>query len=143
MDYTKEEKEILGNLADSVIEQLKKMKTPIVRVCGPLTTGGFNDYDKNAKRLRLAESILISKGYTVCEFGPAEESIKDKGFSHSAIMDVFHKKVLDSGLIGEAFFLNGWESSKGASMEHALCKATEKIVTVDFPEVWFDEPSQP
>lgn len=32
---------VLTKLKDKVIEQLKKIPGPIVRVCGPLTTGGL------------------------------------------------------------------------------------------------------
>ena len=136
MQYTTEEVRVLGDLAQRTILSLQAMPQPIVRVCGPLTTGGFG-YERNAKRLADAERILVEKGYTVFAFGDAEESIKDKGYAHSAVMGLFHRPVLESGLISEAFFLQGWNESKGATMEREMCGKIGRIAVTDFPEEWF------
>ena len=137
-NYTEEEKTTLGTLARETIERLRSMPQPIVRVCGPLTTGGFG-YEENAKRIAAAEKILQAKGYTVFLFGDAEESIKDSGYSHAAVMDLFHRPVLESGLISEAFFLKGWHESKGATIERQTCEEIGTIAITDFPEEWFEE----
>ncbi len=126
---------VLTELARSTIEQLANMPQPIVRVCGPLTTGGLG-YEENARRLARAEAVLTEKGYTVFRFGDAEASIQGKAFSHEVIMTVFHEPILVSGLIAEAFFLPHWNESKGATIERDLC-ATYSITIAEFPEEWF------
>jgi len=136
--YKAEEREVLGRLAEETIKFLKTLPQPIVRVCGPLTTGGFG-YEENARRLAKAEEILEKKGYTVFKFGDAEASIKDKGYSHAAVMDLFHKPVLKSGLLQEAFFLKGWNESTGATIERETCENETPIAVTDFPEEWFSE----
>lgn len=98
--------------------------------------GGLG-YEKNAVRLKLAEGILENKGYTVFRFSDAEETIKDMNYSHEGIMNLFHKPILESGLISEAFFLKGWDESKGASIERSICKEIGNIAVTDFPEEWF------
>ena len=129
------EQKDLAELAQKTIEQLKAMPQPIVRVCGPLTTGGLG-YEENARRLTKSEEVLSAKGYTVFRFGDAEASIQDKGYSHENIMNIFHGPVLQSGLIAQAFFLPHWEQSKGAMIERELC-AHYNIEIKEFPEDWF------
>jgi hypothetical protein len=130
------EKTTLRALAERTVEQLRGMAQPIVRVCGPLTTGG-KGYEENAARLVRAEEILEEKGYTVFRFGDAEESIKDKGFSHAAVMEEFHQPVLESNLISEAFFLPEWEKSKGATWERDFIRDHTSMKINEFPEEWF------
>ncbi len=125
----------LKALAEKTLEELAAVPQPIVRICGPLTTGGFG-YAENALRLKKAEEILKSKGYTVFRFGDAEESIKDKHYPHGDVMEYFHKPILESGLIQEAFFLAGWEESKGATWERDFIEKTN-IAIREFPEAWF------
>ena len=122
-------------LAEQEIEHIKTLSGPVVRVCGPLTADGPDGYERNAARLRLAEDVLEQKGYTVWRFGPSEATIQSGEFSHSAIMDYFHRPVLASGVISGAFFLPRWDESSGARQERAL--AEEYGIEIhDIPETW-------
>jgi hypothetical protein len=127
---------VLLKLAADTITNLGRLQQPVVRVCGPLTTGG-KGYEENVRRLTRSEDILAEKGYTVFRFGDAEESIKDKGFDHTAVMEFFHQPVLESGLIQQAFFLEGWQDSKGATWEREFISHHTPIEIVEFPEAWF------
>jgi len=128
---------ILQTLAKETIKELKNLPKPIVRVCGPLTTGGFG-YDRNAHRLELAEDILEKKGLTVFRFSESEKEIKGKGYRHEEIMENWHESILSSDLIAETYFLPGWQDSKGATIERDLAEKY-KIEIKEFPEEWFDE----
>lgn len=133
-----EEQKTLQDLALRTIESIKKLPQPVVRVCGPLTTGGFG-YEENAKRLRDAEKILESKGFTVFKFDASEAEIQGKNYPHADVMNYFHKPVLESGLIQEAYFLSGWNGSKGATWEHDFVEQSVAMEVRDFPEDWFTE----
>ena len=127
--------EPLQKLAADTIESLKKAKQPIVRVCGPLTTGGFG-YDENARRLEKAEQYLEEHGHTVFKFGDSEAHIKGKNYEYNAVMEQFHQPILQSGLISEAYFLPGWEQSRGTTWERNFIKDHTTIVIKEFPEEW-------
>lgn len=131
-----EEISALEMLAEHELRRIEQMPQPVVRVCGPLTCDGAEGYERNAHRLAEAERILQSQGMTVWTFGEAEEEIFGKGYDHGNIFTYFHKPILESGLIKEAFFLPRWEKSNGATLERAI--ATEAQVTIkEFPEEWF------
>lgn len=133
-----EAKEItaLKLLAEREIRKIELLSQPVVRVCGPLTCDGPDGYEKNANRLSVAEKILKDQGMTVWTFGESEEEIFGKGYSNKNIFTYFHKPILTSGLIKEAYFLPRWNESNGATLERDI--ATEAGVLIkDFPEQWF------
>lgn len=128
--------EQLQQLTAQTLEELKHMPQPVVRVCGPLTTGPLG-YEKNFERLTRSEEILKQKGMTVFEFGPAEKIIKEKGIDVSLIVDYFHVPVLQSGLITTAYFLPDWDKSNGATTEREFIKNNTSMEIKEFPEEWF------
>ena len=121
METPQRQEEILAALAENTIKHLGALPQPIVRVCGPLTTGGFG-YDENALRLERAEEELAKQGATVFRFGDAEKEIQGKGYEHQAIMDHFHKPILASGLIATTYFLPRWEESKALASKESWRK---------------------
>lgn len=130
--------ESLRMLAEREINKIERMPQPVVRVCGPLTADGPDGYERNAKRLVSAERILQSQGMTVWTFGDAEEEIFGKGYDHQNIFTYFHKLVLESGLIKEAYFLPRWDRSHGATLERAIALESGVVVN-EFPEDWFGD----
>jgi hypothetical protein len=52
------------------------------------------------------------------------------------IMEVYHKPILESGYIKQAFFMPKWEESKGATWERNLIKENSNIKVEEFPEEW-------
>jgi hypothetical protein len=126
----------LKELARRELNRIEVMPQPVVRVCGPLTCDGPVGYERNANRLAEAERILQSQGMTVWTFGESEEEIFGKDYDHGYIFTYFHKPILESGLIREAYFLPRWDKSNGATLERKI--ATEAHVTIkEFPEEWF------
>lgn len=132
-----EEIEALTALAEREMERIEQLPQPVVRVCGPLTADGPEGYEKNAARLAQAEAVLASRGMSVWTFGEAEEEIFEKGYDHGNIFTYFHKPVLESGLIKEAYFLPRWEMSNGATLERKAAEAAG-IEIKEFPEEWFE-----
>lgn len=126
----------LEQLVQETVEELKRMAQPVVRVCGPLTTGGFG-YEENARRLDAATAELKRRGYSVFDWGPSEEHIKNMNVPHATIMEKFHGPVLASGYIKTAFFLPRWEESKGASWERDFVRESTHMTIEEFPEEWF------
>ncbi len=128
---------VLTALAQREIDRIKQLSQPVARVCGPLTCDGQEGYERNAQRLAYAEQFLQSQGITVWTFGEAEEEIFGRGYDHGNIFTYFHKPILESGLIQEAYFLPRWDESNGATLEREI--ATKAQVTIkEFPEAWFD-----
>jgi hypothetical protein len=131
-----EEITALKELAEREIKRIEQMPQPVVRVCGPLTCDGPEGYERNAERLAQAEIILQSKGMTVWTFGEAEEEIFGKGYDHGNIFTYFHKPILASGHIKEAYFLPRWNESNGATLERNISIETN-VAIKEFPEDWF------
>jgi hypothetical protein len=52
---TEEKHQILKKLAGGAIERLGLLPQPVVRVSGPLTSGGFG-YEENLRRFIIAQS---------------------------------------------------------------------------------------
>jgi hypothetical protein len=115
------ETKLLKELAVKAIEELKYMSQPVVRVCGPMTTGG-RGYEENVRTFERAVAELRQSGYTVFDYAPYEPELLRIKASHSAIMEDFHKPILQSGY-KTAFFLPGWNESKGATWEREYMQA--------------------
>lgn len=131
-----EEINALKALAEREIKRIEALSQPVVRVCGPLTCDGPEGYERNAHRLAAAEKILQDQGLTVWTFGESEEEIFGRGYSNENVFTYFHKPILESGLIKEAYFLPRWNESNGATLEREI--AVEAQVTIkEFPEEWF------
>jgi hypothetical protein len=138
MHNTERSEEIaaLRALAEKEIARIEQLPQPVVRVCGPLTCDGPAGYERNAARLADAERILQSKGMTVWTFGEAEAEIYGRGYDNQNIFDYFHKTVLESGLITEAYFLPRSNESHGATLERTTA-AQAGVATKEFTEDMF------
>ena len=131
-----EEIQALKAIAERELKRIEQLPQPVVRVCGPLTCDGPEGYARNADRLAQAEKVLQARGMTVWTFGESEAEIFEKGYDHGNIFTFFHRPILASGLIKEAYFLPRWEQSNGATLERSI--ATEADVMIkEFPEEWF------
>lgn len=135
---TAEKVEILKSLADGAIERLKKLPQPVVRVSGPLTSGGFG-YEENLKRFLQAQEKLDSQGYAVFNFenNYDEQQIAALNISDwKEIMNHYHDPILSTGLIKTVFMMPKWRESNGATWEHE--RATELGLQIrTIPESWF------
>ncbi|MCA9358489.1 hypothetical protein KC902_04485 [Candidatus Kaiserbacteria bacterium] len=64
---TKDKIDRLQALAEGAIERLRRLPQPVVRVSGPITSGGYG-YEENVRRFVLAQQKLRELGYTVFDY---------------------------------------------------------------------------
>lgn len=136
---TQEEKQQkLSELAHKAIEALKKLPLPVVRVSGPLTSGGYS-YEENLRRFVLAQQRLQSQGYTVFDYygdGYDERQIIALELPWEDVMEYYHKPIMATGLIKTVFMMPKWETSHGATWEHAFAESLGLEVRA-IPSSWF------
>lgn len=138
-----EAQQTLSKLAERAIERLKQLPQPVVRLSGPLTTSAYG-YEDNLRRFLKGQDFLREKGYTVFDYFEGhddEEVIKSLNVPWEEVMEYYHRPIMATGLIREAFFLPLWEQSNGALREHAFAEEYG-LLTHDFPEAWLPEELQ-
>lgn len=129
--------DILDELAEQAIERLRQLPQPVVRVSGPLTSGGFG-YEKNLQRFIKAQQVLRDKGFTVYDYfedNDDETVIKNLGVSWEEVMRHYHAPILATGLISTMYLMPRWEESNGANWEHEYF-VKNKLATENIPEAW-------
>ena len=129
---------LLKKLARGAIDRLEGLPQPVVRVCGPLTSGGFG-YDENLKRFTLAEEALRQRGYTVFDYFDSsddEEQIKAAGIDWEMVMQYYHEPILRADLLAGAFFMPKWEESNGSKWDHDFITKNTSATAEDIPETW-------
>lgn len=135
-------------LADVAIGVLSRMrsctKEPIVQICGPMTTGGLGRLDWNMAFFEHALKVALKRGLVVFNQIPCQRAIGRivKLYPVRAycqeILDIFYRKVFESGHVGRTLFLPAWRSSHGASWERDLMTSLT-IVAEDYPLKWLIE----
>tara|TARA_B100001989_G_scaffold247442_1_gene219652 strand:- start:1846 stop:2220 length:375 start_codon:yes stop_codon:yes gene_type:complete len=112
------QKEMMEEITTGAIERLKALPQPVVRVSGPITSGGFG-YDENLKRFIRAQEILREKGFTVFDYfedNDDEDVIKEHDLQEF-VMEYYHQPILQTGLISAVYMMPKWEESGGATAE--------------------------
>lgn len=130
----------ISELAGAAIERLKKRPRPVVRICGPLTSGG-NSYEENLALFKNAEKILIEKGFTVFDYftnNHDEEEIVELGLDWKTVMELYHKPILAADILDTAFFLLDWQNSNGSRWEHDFITRCTKTKIREFPLDWLN-----
>ncbi len=127
----------LKRLLEDAFEKLKKMPQPVVRVCGPLSSGAHT-YEENLTRFKKAEDILEGKGFTVFRFDEFLSIFIEKDYSSVSIQNEFHAPLLKSGLIAKGFFLPYWNQSQGTTWERNFIEKETNISIEEFPEEWLE-----
>lgn len=128
-------KERISELAEAAILRLRKLPKPVVRICGPLTSGG-NGYDANLALFKKAEQILIERGFTVFDYftdNHDEEEICEMSLDWKTVMDLYHQPILAANILDTAFFLPDWQNSKGSCWEHDFITNHTKTKIREFP----------
>lgn len=131
--------EILSELAKGAIDRLRQLPQPVVRVSGPITTGGFG-YDENLRRFVKAQQILREKGFTVFDYfedNEDESVIKDLSLTGDEVMSHYHQPILKTGLITAVYMMPRWEESGGAKAEYEHFVSNNLKIEY-IPEEWFD-----
>lgn len=128
----------LTELSSAAIERLWQMPQPVVRVSGPITSGGFG-YEENLRRFIKAQQILREKGFTVFDYfedNDDEDVIKELKLVGNGVMDHYHQPILKTGLITAVYMMPRWEESGGARAEHEHFVSNNLKVEL-IPEEWF------
>lgn len=129
---------ILKTLAGGAIERLKELPHPVVRVSGPLTSGGYG-YDENLRRFLIAQETLRAEGYTVFDYFDGnydERQIIPLKLPWEEVMEHYHVPIMETGLLSVMFIMPLWESSNGAKVEHDFALKTGMTINY-LPEKWF------
>lgn len=129
---------ILARLAEDAIHRLEKLKQPVVRVSGPLTSGGFG-YEENMKRFIVAQQKLREQGFTVFDYfedNGDEEVIKELGMPWKEVMEYYHMPILKTGLISGVYMMPRSNESNGATMEREYFEVNGLEIH-EIPESWF------
>jgi hypothetical protein len=137
--------EKLADIGIGILKEMSLSGKPIVEICGPVSTGGLGSVEKNINRLRGAINIANKKGLQVFNQTPFESAMsrlsdkypKVNGYP-IAILEIFYKKLFESGYITKLLFLPDWQSSKGATWERNI-GPTLGLIVEEYPGEWLLE----
>ncbi|NDE68335.1 hypothetical protein EB052_01875 [bacterium] len=107
-------------------------------VTGAITTGGLGSIELNAAALKKAIALLQAKGFRIFDQFPFQgemtRMMREWHAQHghdkycAALIDDFYRPILEhSDLIHGMIQMPGWESSKGAIMEHEIFTAAIRV----------------
>lgn len=128
------------DLKEIALEILKDMPQPIGEVCGPASTGGHGSLQKNLEIIEKTTHKLADQGEHIFNWLPFESRFQALKSSHGKddheknqfLLDRFFLHIFNSGFVKKAFFINGWQSSHGASWERMQAERLG-IEIVDLP----------
>jgi len=130
-----------ADVALLILSRMKELGKPIIQICGPMSTGGLGDLSQNMKRFQKAIDIATERGLTVFNQIPFQEAIvrlSRPGESDEYCMEtleIFYRRIFESGHISKTLFLSGWDGSTGATWERNLvCKL--RIEVEEYPTEW-------
>ncbi len=137
--------EELAEIALIILNRMAGLGQPIVQICGPMSTGGFGNLDDNMKHFERAVEEAYKRGLTVFNQLPFQSAMKrilnwtpDQPYELK-ILEVFYRRVFESGHIKRTLFLADWESSFGAVWERKLV-AVLAIEIDEYPLEWLAPP---
>ena len=114
---------------------------PLVQICGPISTGGLGDRERNLKRLSKYVDACHMQGFGVFNQLHFEGIVKRFSPDHGpqsydpTILPNFYEPVLRQGFITRLYFLPDWETSEGAKYERRLGERF-KIEMQNYPREW-------
>jgi len=97
---------------------LHRMPIGATMVCGPISTGGAGSIEKNLEIFALAIEALASRGENVFSQMPFERTMQRLKTTNLGLLNDFYLPLFRSGRIRRLCFLDGWESSEGATWEY-------------------------
>ena len=133
------------DLTEMALKDLRLLGGRAEIVCGPITTGGYNNVVVNLLVFNYAIEVLQNYGRPMFSQMPYEAGLADlehewmlknpgAPYCHP-ILTEFYDPLFRSKLIAQAWFLPGWETSKGSTWERE--RLTDYRVPVgDLPTGW-------
>lgn len=130
-----------ADIAISILVRMQEAGQPVVQICGPMSTGGRGSLEDNMAHFRRAIDKAVENGLTVFNQTPFQDAIirlsnyyESKEYNMD-ILEVFYRRVFESGHLHKILFLPDWESSIGARWERKL--GSELGLTVEeYPSEW-------
>ena len=106
---------------------IPRIPGPVGMVCGPISSGGKASVEENLSELSQAVEKLRQEGnniFSQLSFEPAMARIKRTAYCKGDVhlLEAFYLPLFEAGLIHKLYFLPSWETSDGASWEHAQAK---------------------
>jgi hypothetical protein len=102
-----------------------RMPKPIIQVCGPISTGGLGSLEANLNVFNETIKKLQAEGFSIFDQLPFEKPmqrlkniVEEKNYLEDMFND-FYYPIFSTGLISAMYFLPNWETSGGATKEHA------------------------
>lgn len=123
-----------AELLPIALEELHKFPEGCGGVCGPISTGGYGNPEKNLRAFAATIKEMLRLGNPVFSQAPYEERIfafrkrwqdadsANAGQYYRPILDDFYLPLFETGLVKQAWFIPGWRSSQGAVWEHQQLK---------------------
>lgn len=133
----------LADVALIILERMSLSNREIVQICGPMTTGGLGSREANMARFQLAIERALQNGLFVFDQLPFQAGMirlsaaKAAGQYDMGILEIFYRKVFESGYIGRTLFLPLWQSSTGTTWEYARVTRLG-IIVEDYPAAWLE-----
>jgi hypothetical protein len=131
-----------ANIAICILGRMTSTRSQVIQICGPMSSGGLGSLSKNMERFELAIERAKLHGLVVFNQIPFQEAIirlsdfqeGAEGYNTS-ILEVFYRKIFESGHIHKALFLEDWESSIGARWERDVVSRMD-ISVEEYPSEW-------
>jgi len=134
----------LANIAISILEKLSFFGE-VHQLCGPMSTGGFNQRETNIKLFTFAIEVAREKGLLIFNQIPFQKamvrlsSLASQGQYKQDILDFFYLPVFQSGFVKKILFLPLWETSLGAVWERNVLKTMNNASIDEYPLAWYEE----
>lgn len=111
------------------VDVLRKAGQPLCQVCGPISTGGFGNFETNMLVFQRTIEVLLCRGYNMFNQLPLQEVIirlcqdwrKQNGNTNEycwPILEEVYAPLFESGCIELGCFIPNWETSEGTFWEH-------------------------
>jgi hypothetical protein len=121
-------------LVELALNEVAKFRGDIEIVCGPITSGGRGSVEENLKLFNAVIKGLIDEGRPIFNQMPYEDALfRLRAKSEKAegrmpgdasynpiVLERFYRPLFETNRFTRAWFIKGWESSKGACWEHEL-----------------------
>ena len=135
--------EQMADIALIILKRMNLYNPEIIEICGPMSTGGTGSLEANMAVFQYAVIKADQEGLMVFDQVPFQNAIvrimNQRGDTKYCedILEIFYRRIFESGYIYKGLFLPGWESSKGARWERNLLQ--ELHIHIDeYPTHWLE-----
>ena len=131
----------LAEVAINIIKRIKEGGNEVVQLCGPMSSGGLGNMEDNFTFFREAIKKAREHGLIVFDQTPFQDAMQRLSehpvteFYNMDILEIFYKRLFESGLISKVLFLPKWETSKGACWERDFL-SDKPVIIEDYPIDW-------